>query len=91
MIALLLQFAATSKQLDILQDPDSSEAKLVFRLLDMCFAMLPRLQVVDVQKAQQLAQLGIPLAERVLLPFILEVTRGLQSGLAWAGKGREVK
>lgn len=46
--------------------------------------------VLHVQKAQQLAQLGIPLAERVLLPFILELTRGLQSGLSWAGKGREV-
>lgn len=31
------------------QDSESLEAKLLFRLLDMCFAMLPRLQVVDVQ------------------------------------------
>jgi hypothetical protein len=53
--------------------------------------LLEWIGMLRVQKAQQLAQLGIPLAERVLLPFILEVTRGLQSGLAWAGKGREVK
>lgn len=55
-----------------------------------CSYNFERFAAVLVQKAQQLAQLGIPLAERVLLPFILEVTRGLQTGLAWAGKGREV-
>lgn len=42
------------------------------------------------QKAQQLAQLGIPLAERVLLPHVMEVTKALYAGLSWGGAGREV-
>lgn len=45
----------------------------------------------SLQKAQQLAQLGIPLAERVLLPHILDVTKSLLAGLSWGGTGREVQ
>lgn len=42
------------------------------------------------QKSQQLAQLGIPPAERVLLPHIVAVTTYLNSGLGWDCVGREV-
>lgn len=42
------------------------------------------------QKAQQLAQLGIPQAERVLLPHILDITKALLAGLSWTGAGQEV-
>ena len=45
----------------------------------------------SLQKAQHLAQLGVPLAERVLLPHILEITKSLYAGLAWGGTGREVR
>ena len=43
------------------------------------------------QKAQQLAQLGIPQAERVLLPHILDITKALLAGLGWSKPGREVR
>lgn len=49
-----------------------------------------RLRLLSLQKAQQLAQLGIPLAERVLLPHILDITKSLYAGLAWGGAAREV-
>lgn len=42
------------------------------------------------QKAQQLAQLGIPQAERVLLPHILDITKALLAGLSSTSAGREV-
>lgn len=42
------------------------------------------------QKQQQLAQLGIPMAERVLLSHIVGITKGLYAGLSWSGAGREV-
>ena len=48
------------------------------------------LHAVSVQKAAQLAQAGIPLAERVLLQQILDVTKALYQGLSWGGAGREV-
>ena len=43
------------------------------------------------QRAQQLAQVGIPLAERVLLPHILDITKGLYAGLSWGGDARQVR
>ncbi len=42
------------------------------------------------QRAQQLAQVGIPLAERVLLPHILDITKDLYAGLSWGGAARQV-
>ncbi|KAL4439666.1 hypothetical protein ABPG75_002667 [Micractinium tetrahymenae] len=89
MIALLLQFIVAEKKLDVLQDPVSKSGQLVADVLEMCFSMLPRIQLLDVQKAQQLAQLGIPQAERVLLPHILDITKAMLAGLSWAGAGQE--
>lgn len=54
-------------------------------------AFTPRHSSSTVQKAQQLAQLGIPQAERVLLPHIVDVTKSLYAGLSWSGAGREVR
>ncbi|PSC74456.1 transformation transcription domain-associated -like [Micractinium conductrix] len=88
MVALLLQFIVAEKKLDALQDGVES-GRLVRDMLEMCFSMLPRIQLHDVQKAAQLAQAGIPLAERVLLQQILDVTKALYQGLSWGGAGRE--
>ncbi|KAI3434549.1 hypothetical protein D9Q98_002622 [Chlorella vulgaris] len=90
MIALIFRFLVAEKKLDVLQAPQSKESQLVVQVLEMCFCMLPRVQLLDVQKSQQLAQLGIPPAERVLLPHIVAVTTYLNSGLGWDCVGREV-
>jgi hypothetical protein len=45
---------------------------------------------VELQKSQQLAQLGIPPSERILLPFILELTKALLEGVSWRRSGSEV-
>ncbi|KAL4854024.1 Transcription-associated protein 1 [Chlorella vulgaris] len=90
MIALIFRFLVAEKKLDVLQAPQSKEGQLVVQVLEMCFCMLPRVQLLDVQKSQQLAQLGIPPAERVLLPHIVAVTTTLNSGLGWDCVGREV-
>ena len=104
----------------LLQDRESKAGQIVIHVLELCFAMLPRIQLVDIQvrigretllrsvvcprsrfrlicalcpppqKAPQLAQLGIPLAERVLLPHIMELTKCLCAGLNWGGAGQEV-
>ena len=46
---------------------------------------------LPLQRAQQLAQVGIPLAERVLLPHVLDITKGLYAGLSWGGAARQVR
>lgn len=120
--------ASPSSNFIALQDPTSELGELVVDVLETCFAMLPRIQLMDVQvgcremsggpaclacalvrtlhfaqpsmtalhwlpamqRAQQLAQVGIPLAERVLLPHILDITKGLYAGLCWGGAARQV-
>jgi hypothetical protein len=42
------------------------------------------------QKSQQLAQLGIPPSERILLPYILDLTKALLERLLWRGSGSKV-
>jgi len=69
-VATLLRFLVAEK-LHTLDDMESSEGKLTLELLEICFEMLPRIQNIDIAKAQALAHHGVPTGERAVLPHVI--------------------
>jgi hypothetical protein len=69
-IATVLRFLVAEK-LHTLDDMESAEGKLTLELLEICFEMLPRIQNLDIAKAQALAHHGVPTGERAVLPHVI--------------------
>lgn len=69
-IATVLRFLVAEK-LHTLDDMESAEGKLTLELLEICFEMLPRIQNIDVAKAQALAHHGVPTGEKAVLPHVI--------------------
>jgi hypothetical protein len=69
-IATVLRFLVAEK-LHTLDDMESPEGKLTLELLEICFEMLPRIQNIDIAKAQALVHHGVPTGERAVLPHVI--------------------